>query len=475
VAVADAADDRHSALARALLAASVALEPLTVTVDARNVGGGVTGSTVHVVELLGALQARDDLRVRALLPARIGDDAARALDRMPGVERVSAAAAEAGDIGRTHVAHRPWQVESVADLALLDRLGERTVLTHQDLIGFRTPGVFASVGDWQDYRRTTTNALGLAAMVLFFSEAAARDAASEDLVAAERSRVVPIGATARFLTDVGDAATMPSGLAGRERPFLLVLGNRFRHKNVRFALELLGALREEHGFDGDLVLAGADVLHGSGSADDAAWLLAHAEHAAAVVELGTVTEVEKAWLLRRAAAVVYPSTYEGFGLVPFEAAAAGTPALVAWTSAMRETLPQTLALLQPWDARASAAAAAPVLADGPARAALVDGLRAAGSVLTWDAAAAGAAAAYRDAVRLPAPPAARLAADLAHAEHEYWAVRDGITDPLWTLVRPDAPKLDEGLARTLSTALDRGKADRVRTFVRWAGRLPGGG
>ena len=113
--------------------------------------------------------------------------------------------------------------------------------------------------------------------------------------------------------------------ADRDRPFLLVLGARFRHKNVRFALELLGALRDEHGWDGELVLAGGDVLNGSGSADDAAWLLRAPEHAGAVHELGAVSQAEKAWLLANAAAVVYPSTYEGFGLVPFEAAQVGTP------------------------------------------------------------------------------------------------------------------------------------------------------
>ena len=137
-AVAAVAQDRHSALARTLLAASVALEPLSVTVDARNVAGAMSGSVVHVVELLGALAQRDDVRVRALLPAQVGADAARALERIPALERLGAEAAADDGVARTHVAHRPWQVESVADMALLDRLGERTVLTHQDLIGFPT-------------------------------------------------------------------------------------------------------------------------------------------------------------------------------------------------------------------------------------------------------------------------------------------------------------------------------------------------
>ena len=151
----------------------------------------MNGSVVHVVELLGALAERDDVRVRALLPdpGRRRRGAGAGADAGAGASRRRRGVRSDG-VARTHVAHRPWQVESVADMALLDRLGERTVLTHQDLIGYRTPDVFGSVDAWQDYRATTVDALGLAAMVLFFSQAAAHDAAAEDLVAPERARVV---------------------------------------------------------------------------------------------------------------------------------------------------------------------------------------------------------------------------------------------------------------------------------------------
>jgi glycosyltransferase involved in cell wall biosynthesis len=481
-AIAEAADDRHSRLARALLAASVVLEPLRVTLDARPLAGGVTGTTIHLVELIGALAARDDVHVRALLPARVGDEAATALRGIGGAIETVDAATPWEQLGRTHVVHRPWQVESAQEMAELDRLGERTVVTNQDLIGYRTPSVFASATRWRDYRQATRDALGLAAMVLFFSQTAAADALADDLVTPERARVVALGARNEHLA-LAPAAAPPAGLAiDGERPFLLVLGNRYRHKNVRFALELLGALRAEHGWDGDLVIAGAEVLHGSGSGDDAAWLLGYPEHARHVHAVGAVSEPEKAWLLRAAAAVVYPSTYEGFGLIPFEAAAAGTPCLAAPVSALRDTLAPALALLEPWDAAASAARAIGVLTPGAARDALVDGLREAAAPLTWNATGAALVDAYRAAVRLPAPATARLADDLARAEHDYWSARDGIQDGAWRLVRPDQPLLDEGLALRLGGILgepggrDRllgSLPDRPSLAARAAGRLRG--
>jgi len=461
LAVEDAAHDRHSGLARALLAAAVALEPLRVTIDARPLAGGaVTGTTVHLVELIGALAARDDVAVRALVPGRMGEDAARALGSLGGTIELADAGTPFDQLGRTHVVHRPWQVESAEEMAQLDRLGERTVVTNQDLIGYRTPSVFESAERWRDYRVATRDALGLAAVVVFFSRTAADDALADDLVAPERARVVALGARNELLR-LSAVPAPPAGLGAgagaaavpEGRPFLLVLGSRFRHKNVRFALELLGALRGEHGWDGDLVIAGAEVLHGSGSGDDAQWLLRHPEHAGHVHVVGAVSEAEKAWLLGAAAAVVYPSTYEGFGLIPFEAAAAGTPCLAAPVSALRDTLPTELSLLVPWDARASAARALPVLTSDAARSELVAALREAGAPLTWEATGAGLADAYRAAIHLPAPATTRLASDLARAEHDYWSVRDGIKDEAWRLVRPDRPLLDDVLLEKLGDLL----------------------
>jgi glycosyltransferase involved in cell wall biosynthesis len=401
----DQESDKNSALAHALLAASVTLEPLQVTVDARLLAWGINGSIVHAVELLGALDARNDTHVRALLPETLGDEAGRALGKMPSIERLSVAALD-GPIARTHVAHRPWQAVSIDDMKLLDRLGERSVVTNQDLIGYRTPSTYASQQDWLDYRRVTREALAFAAMVLFLSKTAAADARSEELVPVERMRVVQLGAHSEYLTLEPDAKA-PAGV-GSDRPFLLVLGNRFKHKNVGFALELLATLATEHDWQGGLVIAGYDPPNGSSAEADSDWLRRHPRYSDRVHAIGPVTEAEKAWLLRAGAAVVYPSTYEGFGLVPFEAAAAGTPCLVAHVSSLRDTIGEELALLTPWDAEASAQRAIAVLTDEAARSALVAGIQSAGKALTWEATGDALFAAYHDAVRLPAPAASRL-------------------------------------------------------------------
>lgn len=449
-AVDDAAQSRGSALERALLRAAVAIEPLTVTIDARCLAAEqVTGTVQHVVELLGALAEREDLRVRALLPDRLGRPARGPLERMHGLDTVLHSEQLRAPV-RTQVAHRPWQVETPDDLALLDLAGERTVITHQDLIAYRTPGIFAGVQAWRDYRGTTRQALAVAAAVCCFSDAVADDLLADDLVDRARLHVAPLGGRSAYLP--APAATVPDRLRP-DRPYLLLLGNRFRHKNSRFALELLRVLRELHRWDGDLVLAGAEVPYGSSTDDDAEWLVGHREHAAAVIDLGPVGEDEKSALLGSAAAVLFPSAYEGFGLIPFEAAAAGVPCAYAPVSAQATLLPAELALLAPWDIEMSAARVAPLLAAGEPRERFVEQLRRACEPYTWQRAAERVAAAYRAAVAAPAPAAAQMTQELARATRGYWLLRDRIPDATWRLIDPERPLLAAEQAEQLADAL----------------------
>ena len=52
-----------------------------------------------------------------------------------------------------------------------------------------------------------------------------------------------------------------------------------------------------------------------------------------------MTDSELSWLYRHAALVLFPTLYEGFGLVPFEAAAAGTPCVERLAAQLVRYLP----------------------------------------------------------------------------------------------------------------------------------------
>jgi glycosyltransferase involved in cell wall biosynthesis len=462
--LAEARDDVTGPLGRALTLARQAFTGRRVTIDGRSLTGFRAGTQVHTLELIAALARTGEVRVRVLVPAGLDAAAADALAALEDVELLEPGAADAE---RDEVVHRPFQLASPADLGDLLRHGERLVVTQQDLIGHRTPGYFPSVDAWLVHRRLTREALAFADLVVFESEHARADALADDLVTPDRARLVPIGVDHRVAPPAAEERP-PAGVG--DRPFLLCLGTTFRHKNRPFALRLLHALREQHGWDGRLVLAGPDMPDGSSVADEEAWLLEHPAAAPHVVRLAAVDEREKAWLCRHAAAVLYPTTYEGFGLVPFEAASAGTACLWAPQSSLADVLPPDLGLLVPWDAEASAGRVVELLRDEARAAAHVEAVRAAAAELTWDRAAAALLDAYDEVVRLPAREADRL----ARIQSAYWGLRHDIGDTGLSLVGPEEPLLPPDAQRALAALARRGPTRRaLLAALRWAARLGG--
>lgn len=474
-AVEAAESDQHGPLGRALLIASRVLRGPRVTIDGRCLNASMTGTQVHTLELIGALWRTGAVRLRIVVPVDLGDVARDALVAMTGIETVQLDDLERG-AAPDDVVHRPYQVSGAEDMRWLLQMGRRVVITHQDLIAYRNPGYFAAAEDWQDYRRMTRETLALADRVLFFSEHAARDARSEGLVEDDRSEVVLIGAD-HDLVALDEAATVDQQLlALADRPFLLVLGTDLRHKNRPFALRVFERLREEHGWDGRLVMAGPSVAHGSSAGDEAAWLALHPRTAAHVVTLPSVSEAAKAWLLRTTAAVLYPTTYEGFGLLPFEAANAGRPCLSAPVASLRELLPDEVTTIVPWDAAQTAVAAHLVLTDADRAAELVRGVRAVAEGLTWDRAAVTVLDAYDRALHSRPSSAAGLTDGSLIEDVRYWGLRHDIGATGMSLVDPKHPLLPVRAQRSVA-ALARRRATRG-PFLALLGllqRVTGGG
>jgi len=152
-------------------------------------------------------------------------------------------------------------------------------------------------------------------------------------------------------------------------PFLLYPARPWPHKNHARLFEAFQAVRAAHP---ELRL----VLTGEGN--DAAGLPPGVEGR------GSVSSDELVSLYRRAAALVFPSLYEGFGLPPLEAMACGCPVAASAAGSLPEVCGDAAVLFDPYEAPAIAAGIeealerAPELsAVGPARAAS----------FTWDATA----------------------------------------------------------------------------------------
>ena len=239
---------------------------------------------------------------------------------------------------------------------------------------------------------------------------------------------------------------------------------------------MLERSERRHGWDGMLVLAGPHAAGGTSEAEEAAFLAEHPQVAECVVDLGEVDEAEKLWLLRNTAGIVYPSLYEGFGLIPFEAADAGVPCFFAWSTALRELLPREAATIVEWDADATADAVLRAIEDPDEARRLVSLVRGAAAELTWDRTAEQVLQAYDAAVAQPDSQFAVLAAGIGPPTV--------VARRLWTRTLSDLD-LPEDVYRAFLAFVARPRlrrllfaglklAHRVAYFLR-RGRLPRAG
>ncbi|MGA9285452.1 MAG: glycosyltransferase [Solirubrobacteraceae bacterium] len=459
-------NEQFGPLPRALSAARRAIKGITVTIDARCLGPIITGTQVHTLELIRALNRTSEVYVRVITPPQVGQDAMEQLNTMDHVELVPHHAVHAA-MAKTDVAHRPYQVSSSNDLLVLRCAGERQVITHQDLIAYRNPGYFPGYPQWQRYQRLTRQALAAADGVVFFSKHAAEDSLREDLVDPSRSHVAYIGVDHSY-SGIPLSADPPRGIEGLgDSPMLLCLGTDFRHKNRVFALRLLEALRANHEWNGTVVFAGPRVSHGSSAGEEAAFLATRPDLARSVITLPAVSESEKVWLLERSTAVLYPTTFEGFGLMPFEAAAHDRPCLFASNTALAETLPAELATIVPWDPIESARRINSLLGSPSAMARQISGIRREGSRFTWSSTADQLMNIYRVAARSPARDASLLTIKLDEieterdeAERKYNELWEGITPEIRMLIGIDSPLTPE-TRQSFTTLVRHSRLHRV--------------
>lgn len=404
-AVAEAAEATSGPLVDSLAAARRALLGLSVTVDGSCLGTTITGTQIQTLEVIQALAEVEDVRLRVAVQASCGSDARQLLDRTPGVETIVWEEIDS-TTPRSDVVHRPCQVGRSYEFRRLLALGERLVITHQDFIAYRNPSYFWSFDEWQEYRRLARLSLAVADRSVFISEHALREARAERLVEPDRAVVIPNGVRHRHTRLVAEAVRPSRAGELVAGEYLLCLGTDFSHKNRLFALQVVLEMMGRERWKGHLVLAGPHARPGSSVPAEHAFLQAHPELQALTIDLGPVTEGEKRWLLENAALVLAPTVYEGFGLIPAEAAEAGVPCLYAPQTSLAEVLPRECALIVPWDAVASAEAAVCLIRNHKRRRWLVETIQVACRRYSWDETAARLVRVYHDAASSP-PPTAR--------------------------------------------------------------------
>jgi len=342
------------------------------------VPGVVGGSETAYRALLRAYRSIDDLDVRVFLPT-IAPDAAEGhaysvIHSYPSsrstagrIAAMGTALAAGGRIrrelrlDRLDVLHFPFSTMIPA----VDEVP--TVTSILDVQHEFLPELFGRLE--LAYRRRVYGATARRSTAVIAISQHAADAIHERLgVPSERIRVIHLGA---------DPTVFSPAPVERER-FLLYPANGWAHKNHERLFAALTILRAD---DPDLRL----VLTGTGHPTSGL--------PAGVESRGRVEMAELVHLYRTAAALVYPSLYEGFGMPLVEAMATGCPVACSDTTSLPEVAGDAAVLFDPLNPEAIADGVQRLLAD-PAPY-VVRGLERS-RLFTWERSAAAHAALYRE-------------------------------------------------------------------------------
>ncbi len=364
--------------AGSLVTADAMPVPIAVGIDAAWLLGGESGAQVFVFEMLKELVARPEIERIVLISESGGTP--RALDGVPKVTGMSWAAALAHGAPIVDIMHRPYQPGEDVDYRRYHRVARAVALTVLDFIAYDNPAYHESAWSWRRYQQAFDENVCLADCVFAISRyvgSRLERQFAHQLQGPVRS--VPLGTDhLRASSETAVAETITPAVGALDgTAFLLVLGNDFEHKNRDFAVRVFADMRDR-GYGGQLVLAGFHLDGGSSFGHELSGAGGHADH---VIRMGPVSAVDKTWLFQQADAVLYPTSSEGFGLVPFEAAALDTPTAFVAFGPLSETLVGVDAS-PGWQVRAFADHVFGLVADPLKQ---VRQIRAAGAALTWAA------------------------------------------------------------------------------------------
>ena len=271
------------------------------------------------------------------------------------LSRVTVGYPEIGD--EVDIYWRPCQPDFFFDVFEARKIAKRVVITYFDLIAYDIPSYpyNANFVQWTKYRDIQERNAYFADLIITISDDV-RNQMCElfGMINSNRIRTVGVGVDHIF-SEMNESPPKASGEIVRlaEEKYILFLGTNYPHKNLNFARRIVSAA-----FPGEaklnLIIAG--LMLPSEDADSVT------ELNSSEFQLGSVSTEDRNFLLKNAELVLYPTTAEGFGLVPFEAAALGTPTLFTRFGPLREMFPLDF-LPDDWELASYVSALHKVLAD----------------------------------------------------------------------------------------------------------------
>jgi len=287
--------------------------------------------------------------------------------------------------------HRPYADRFTGDVSLVHALTAAVpvptrlplVVTVHDLLPMQHPEWYDRQSRWA-VTRAIRYAAATAACIITPSERVRDDLREHLDVDADRIVVIPEGAGGAFMRAVTAAQlrafVSPFGVEpGR---YFVTVGEIGPRKNLPTLFRALANVREESDVLPLLVIGGdgMDAARTKALVDDLD--IGHL-----VRFTGRVSDDALAALVQGARGLVHPSSYEGFGLTPLEAMAAGTAVISSSAGSLPEVVGEAGLLIDPADVDGWAQAVMTVGRDDDWVAQAVAAGRARAGTFTWEAAA----------------------------------------------------------------------------------------
>jgi len=393
-------------LSLALNVARRALTGLAVTVDLGGTSDLDRFGPGLLLELLRTLAQTHGIRLAVVLPDSLRRETRAVLAGLPGVRLLTGEEAQR-PAPRADVVHRMTSIRGIEDMRRLRTLGERVVITAEDLWRYDNPTDFSDFPAWDRHRALTRDGMALADRVVFSSDRDRLDALAEGLVADARASTVHPGVERRLTH-----SRHPEPPRGAEHflgqtETVLCIGSQHGHASGDFALRLVEQLQRSHHWAGRLVLVGPERVDGA-PVPPVAPLATRAQAIDATFFVPALSRSETEWLLRRCRLVLDTAIAEASASIAFAAAERGVPAMWAPGTLLSELIPDHPATIVPWDAGQCAERAFALLREDRVREENVAAVRSAASRLTWEASAERLIEVYEDTCAAPEVSAARL-------------------------------------------------------------------
>lgn len=290
------------------------------------------------------------------------------------------------------VYHLTWFPDRHPRDLWLPLAAKASVVEVHDAILNRHPEYHPNHDCWKWYHSFVQRLVGNADRLLVHSKSVMQEVANDLQGDRDRCDLAPLAVEPTLRTPL----SAEEGLARRQKlgvptRYFLAVGKDYPHKGHNTMFRALARLEEKV----PVVCAGSQVWHGPEATQK---LIDELGLRDSVRWIENLDDDDVKALIQGAAALVYPSTEEGFGLPPIEAMALGTPVLAASAMSIPEVCQDGAWLFEPGDSATLAKLMKKALHDPRAVAEVVARGRAVEAGYSWARCAQQTVACYQRAI-----------------------------------------------------------------------------